>query len=140
MKEHNKENTKIIYVFLSQGFGLRMLISRIIPELEAGTHSVDVLGMCFFDGNQAALDTSNPLGARLEILAKANDIILMEADVSDLKINEPKYPDMNEVQTSERRKPTECPVIAYKSGKQSVCYPDVYSAVAPARPEHFISL
>lgn len=48
----------------------------ILPQLEAGTHGVEVVGMFFFDDNVYILRQGDAVGERLARLARAKDILL----------------------------------------------------------------
>lgn len=79
---------KIAYFFLSNHSGLIKLIQTILPELENGTHSFDVMAMCFFDENEIALMLDNEIGQRLARLAKLKNIILLKGEKDDMN---PRY-------------------------------------------------
>ena len=44
--------------------------AMILPQLEAGTHGVEVVGMFFFDDNVFALRRGDPIGERLARVAE----------------------------------------------------------------------
>ena len=52
----------------------------ILPQLEAGTHGVEVVGIFFFDDNAYALRAGDPIGERLAIVAKQTGMLLMACD------------------------------------------------------------
>ena len=60
---------KVAYVFVSPRSASYKLGQMILPQLEAGTHGVDVAGMFFFDDNVFALRKGDPLGERLATVA-----------------------------------------------------------------------
>src|SRR5690349_15036962 len=57
----------------------------ILPQLEAGTHGVEVVGMFFFDDNVFVLRKGDPLGERLSTVAQQNGILLMMCDMCSLE-------------------------------------------------------
>ena len=47
---------KVAYIFSSQGHTVSYKLGKmILPQLEAGTHGVDVAGMFFFEDNNYVL-------------------------------------------------------------------------------------
>lgn len=130
---------KVAYIFLSPGAGLQQLIYTILPELEAGVHPLDVVGMCFFDDNSIALDPHNQIGQRLTSLGRALNIVMMKGSKADLTVNAPPgaYEDPL---LNGRRSPTECAVITVTEGKETGCFPDLYTAMAGNKPDRIISL
>ena len=56
---------KIAYVFKTDQSSTFQLNSMILPQLEKGTHMVDVVGMFFFDDNILCLQKENEYGERL---------------------------------------------------------------------------
>ena len=52
----------------------------ILPQLEQGTHGVEVVGMMFFDENVYALSADNDVGKRLSKIAEEQNILLMICD------------------------------------------------------------
>ena len=70
---------KIAYIFSSTNTH-KILDKMIIPQLEQGTHGVDVLGMFFFMDNTLFLSKGNPVGERLSKLHEKTDMIIMACD------------------------------------------------------------
>ena len=56
---------KVAYVFRNDMSATFQLASMILPQLEQGTHGVEVVGMMFFDENVYALSADNDVGRRL---------------------------------------------------------------------------
>lgn len=56
---------KVAYVFALQRATSYKLDQMILPQLEASTHGVDVVGMFFFDDNTLLLSQGNSIGERL---------------------------------------------------------------------------
>ena len=91
----------------------------ILPQLEAGVHGVDVVGMFFFEDNNYVLVRGNPLGERLATVARAQGMLLMGCD-----------------QCCYERGIAESLVDGAVIG----CFPNLCLALAPAAPDHVISL
>lgn len=70
---------KVAYIFNSTN-AHKILDSMIIPQLESGTHGVEVLGMFFFMDNTMFLMKGNPVGERLNELHKKTGMIIMGCD------------------------------------------------------------
>ena len=71
---------KVAYVFAMPRAATYKLAQMILPQLEAGTHGVDVVGMFFFEDNAYVLQKGNPLGERLAKVASDNGMLLMACD------------------------------------------------------------
>ena len=63
------------------------LSSMILPQLEADSHIVQVVGMFFFDDNVFALRKGDPVGERLAKIAEEKNILLMACDQCALRRN-----------------------------------------------------
>ena len=57
---------KVAYVFALPRAATYKLAQMILPQLEAGTHGVEVVGMFFFDDNTFILREGDPVGERHE--------------------------------------------------------------------------
>ena len=73
---------KVAYIFSSTNTH-KILDKMIIPQLEQGTHGVDVLGMFFFMDNTLFLSKGNPVGERLSKLHEKTDMIIIENNLVD---------------------------------------------------------
>jgi sulfur relay (sulfurtransferase) complex TusBCD TusD component (DsrE family) len=72
---------KVAYVFATTGHTVSYKLGKmILPQLEAGRHGAEVVGMFFFDDNCYALRANDPLGERLSKLAREQGILLMMCD------------------------------------------------------------
>ena len=71
---------KVAYVFRNDMSATFQLASMILPQLEQGTHGVEVVGMMFFDENVYALSADNEVGKRLSKIAEQQNILLMICD------------------------------------------------------------
>lgn len=132
---------KVVYIFLSKGSGVCHLIQKILPQLEAGSHGSEVVGMCFFDNNGKVLQQDKVFGIRLAKVAKERNIILMMAACKDLDISLKEVDEhYYSVKSSLRRKPTECAVITVADGMEVGCFPHLYAALAHNLPDHVIAL
>ncbi|HEU0115640.1 MAG TPA: sulfur reduction protein DsrE, partial [Thermomicrobiales bacterium] len=61
---------KVAYLFTTSGHTVSYKLGKmILPQLEAGTHGVDVVGMFFFDDNTYLLRQGDPIGERLGKIA-----------------------------------------------------------------------
>ena len=102
---------KVAYVFVSPRAASYKLGSMILPQLEAGTHGVEVAGMFFFDDNVFALRRGDPIGERLARVAARTGMLLMICDMCALERGlaegEPRWCDENGQGRSE---PGECRV------------------------------
>ena len=85
------------YVFAHPRSASYKLARMILPQLEVGTHGVDVVGMFFFDDNNFILRSGDPVGERLARVAEEQGILLMMCDMCALERNlaegEPRWCD-----------------------------------------------
>jgi len=78
---------KVAYVFATNNAATFKLATMILPQLEAGTHGAQVIGMMFFDDNVFALRQGDPVGERLAAVARKHNILLMVCDQCALRRN-----------------------------------------------------
>jgi len=72
---------KVAYIFSSQGHTVSYKLGKmILPQLEEGSHGVDVVGMFFFEDNNYVLVKGDPIGERLAKIAKDKGMLLMGCD------------------------------------------------------------
>lgn len=132
---------KVAYVFTSPRASSYKLAQMILPQLEAGTHGVEVVGMFFFDDNVWALRAGDPVGERLAKQAEQSGMLLMMCDMCSLErglaTGEPRWcaPD-----GTGRTEPGECAVRDTVAGVQVGCFPDLYTALSGNMPDQVISL
>ncbi len=113
----------------------------ILPQLEADTHGVDVVGMFFFDDNNFVLRQGDPVGERLAKVASEKGMLLMMCDMCALERNlaegEPRWcaPD-----GTGRTEPAEIRAVNTVEGVQVGCFPDLYSALSGNPPDQVITL
>jgi len=113
----------------------------ILPQLEAGVHGAQVVGMFFFDDNCFVLRQGDPIGERLAKIAEAQNILLMMCDMCALERNlaegEPKWCDSK---GQGRKEPGHCVPKNVVKGVQVGCFPDLYAALQDNPPDQVISL
>jgi sulfur relay (sulfurtransferase) complex TusBCD TusD component (DsrE family) len=120
---------KIAYIFSTTGHTVSYKLGKmILPQLEAGTHGVEVVGMFFFDDNTYALRAGDPLGERLAKVAADQGILLMLCDQCAL-----------ERSLAEGVIGAAVPLDTV-AGVQVGCFPDLYAALAPNPPDQIITL
>jgi hypothetical protein len=132
---------KVAYVFVSPRAAAYKVGQMILPQLEAGTHGVDVVGMFFFDDNVFALRSGDPIGERLARVARDTGMLLMMCDMCALERGlaegEPRWCDAN---GQGRKTPGDCRVKNTVAGVQVGCFPDLYAALAGNPPDQVITL
>lgn len=132
---------KVAYVFALPRSASYKLAQMILPQLEAGTHGVEVAGMFFFDDNNFVLRAGDPVGERLAKVAAEKGILLMMCDMCALERNlaegEPRWCTPDGVGRTE---PGECRTVNTVSGVHVGCFPDLYAALAGNPPDQVITL
>lgn len=132
---------KVAYLFTSPRAASYKLGQMILPQLEAGTHGVEVVGMFFFDDNVFVLRQGDPIGQRLAQVAQASGMLLMMCDMCALERGlaegQPRWCD---AVGQGRREPAECSVKDTVMGTQVGCFPDLYAALAGNPPDQVITL
>ncbi len=132
---------KVAYVFVSPRAASYKLGQMILPQLEAGTHSVEVVGMFFFDDNTFVLRKGDPIGERLSRVAREKNILLMMCDMCALERHLAKgQPRWCDEQGRGRTQPADCVPVNTVEGVQVGCFPDLYSALSSNPPDQVISL
>lgn len=131
---------KVAYVFSSPRAASYKLGQMILPQLEAGTHGVDVVGMFFFDDNVYALRSGNPLGERLASYAEQNGMLLMMCDNCALERSLAEGQPRWCADGVGRADPADCVVVDTVPGVTVGCFPDLYAALSANMPDHIISL
>lgn len=111
---------KVAYIFSTQGHSVSFKLAKmILPQLEDGTHGVEVVGMFFFEDNNYVLQQGNPIGERLATLANSQGMLLMGCD-----------------QCCEEREIEDGLVEGAVIG----CFPKLYGALSGNMPDHIITL
>ncbi len=124
---------KVAYVFATDMSATYKLATMILPQLEAGTHGVDVVGMFFFDDNMFCLRAGDPVGERLAKIAAEKGMLLMVCDQCAVRRNMAEG-------TFEQCGSGEVTAKGTVAGVQAGCFPQLYAALAPAAPDLVITL
>ncbi|MFB6090801.1 MAG: SaoD/DsrE family protein [Halobellus sp.] len=126
---------KVAYVFATAGQTIDYVLGgMILPQLENGTHGVDVVGMFFFHDNTFALREGDPIGERLAEVADERDILLMLCDQCATKrgLAEFEYTDDDGRDRFEAKNTVE--------GVSVGCFPDLYAALEGVGVDQIITL
>ncbi len=133
---------KVAYILKSPRAATYQLAQMILPQLEAGTHGVDVVGIFFFDDNNFVLRQGDPIGERLAKVAADKGLLLMMCDMCALErglaTGEPRWCDPG---TGEgRTEPGEVHTMGVVAGVAVGCFPDLYAALSGNPPDQVITL
>lgn len=132
---------KVAYVFALPRSASYKLGQMILPQLEAGTHGVEVVGMFFFDDNTFVLRKGDAVGERLAKVAHETGMLLMMCDMCaverELATGEPRWCD---AQGRGRTEPGRIDVTDVVARVQVGCFPDLYAALAGNPPDQVITL
>lgn len=111
---------KVAYIFSTQGHSVSYKLGQmILPQLENGSHGVEVVGMFFFEDNAYVLQQGNPIGERLAAIADISSMLLMACD-----------------RCADEREITDKLVDGAVVG----CFPDLYAALSGNLPDQVITL
>jgi sulfur relay (sulfurtransferase) complex TusBCD TusD component (DsrE family) len=120
---------KVAYLFTTSGHTASYKLGKmILPQLEEGRHGVDVVGMFFFDDNTYLLRKGDPIGERLSMVAKDQNILLMLCDQCAIE------------RGLAEGEPGNCQVSGTVAGVEVGCFPDLYAALSGNPPDQVISL
>ncbi len=120
---------RVAYVFSTSGHTASYKLGRmILPQLEQGTHGVEVAGMFFFDDNTYALRAGDPVGERLARVAAEQGILLMLCDQCAIE------------RGLAEGEPLAASPTGTVDGVQVGCFPDLYAALAQNPPDQVITL
>jgi sulfur relay (sulfurtransferase) complex TusBCD TusD component (DsrE family) len=120
---------KVAYVFSTSGHTASYKLGKmILPQLEDGTHGVEVVGMFFFDDNTFVLREGDPLGERLGKVAADNGMLLMLCDQCAIE------------RGLAEGEPMAAKPVGTVEGVQVGCFPDLYGALAGNMPDQVITL
>ncbi len=132
---------KVAYVFATPIAAAYKLGQMILPQLEAGVHGVEVVGMFFFDDNTYVLRAGDPVGERLAKVAAEKNILLMMCDMCALQrqlaVGQPRWCD---AEGKGRLEPAEVSAHGTVAGVQVGCFPDLYAALSGNPPDQVITL
>lgn len=133
---------RVAYLFATPRAASYKLGQMILPQLEAGTHGVEVAAMFFFDDNVFVLRKGDPIGERLARIARQQGILLMMCDLCALERNlargEPRWCDPGTGHG--RTEPATIEPVDTVEGVQVGCFPDLYAALATNPPDQVITL
>lgn len=109
---------KVAYVF-STNNAQRILDKMIIPQMLAGNHGADVVGMMFFFDNTFLLTKGSSTGERLREINEKYGTLLMACDMCAIErgIDDKLVP-----------------------GAGIGCFPNLYAALGSAQPDQVITL
>ena len=124
---------KVAYVFANPRAASYKLGQMILPQLEAGTHGVEVVGMFFFDDNTFVLREGDPIGERLAKVAKEQNILLMMCDQCAVRRNLAEG-------TLEQCGKGEVTAKGTVEGVAAGCFPQLYAALSTNPPDQVITL
>ncbi len=124
---------KVAYVFSTSGHTASYKLGKmILPQLEQGTHGVDVVGMMFFDDNTYLLRSGDPMGERLAKVAQEQGILLMLCDQCALE--------RGLAEGTPGIVPSAVRPVGTVDGVVVGCFPDLYGALSGNPPDHVITL
>ena len=126
---------KVAYVFATAGQTIDYVLGdMILPQLEAGAHGADVVGMFFFHDNTYALREDDPLGRRLADVAAEQEILLMLCDQCATRRGLAEF-DHTDEHGRDRYEPTDT-----VEGATVGCFPDLYEALGEVGVDQVITL
>jgi sulfur relay (sulfurtransferase) complex TusBCD TusD component (DsrE family) len=123
---------RVFYVVTTPRAASYRLGQMVIPQMEAGTHGVEVVGFFFFDDNTLILQKGNPIGERLARLAKEKGFLMMMCDGCALErglaVGTLKWvtPDGQGLTEPNEVRPADHVLEGVKVG----CFPDLYQEIA----------
>ena len=133
---------KVAYVLNTPRAASYKVAQMVLPQLEAGTHGVEVVGIFFFDDNVWALRKGDPIGERLARVSSDTGMLIMACDNCALERNlakgEPRWCDP--ATGRGRDEPAECEPVDMVEGATVGCFPDLYTALSGNMPDQVISL
>ena len=109
---------KVAYIFMSD-HTREILENMILPQMEAGVHGADVVGMVFFFDNAYMLHKDSEIGKRLAALSEKNGMMLVGCDYC-----------------CQQRGISNDLVFPAGVG----CFPTIYPALEGAKPDQVITL
>ena len=124
---------KVAYIFRNDMSATFQLATMILPQLEEGSHGVEVVGMMFFDGNVYSLSSNNEIGQRLSAIAEQQNILLMICDQCALRRGMATG-DFSKCGSGDVK------VKNTVDGVVAGCFPQLYGALAGNMPDQIITL
>jgi hypothetical protein len=124
---------KVAYIFATANASTYKLATMILPQLEAGTHGAEVIGMMFFDDNIFALRKGDEIGERLAKVAKEQGILLMVCDQCAVRRNlaEGTFDQCGTGSVKAR---------GVVEGVVAGCFPQLYGALGGNPPDQVVTL
>jgi sulfur relay (sulfurtransferase) complex TusBCD TusD component (DsrE family) len=120
---------KVAYVFSTSGHTASYKLGKmILPQLEAGDHGVEVVGMFFFDDNTYILRKGDPVGERLGKIAAETGMLLMLCDQCAIE------------RGLAEGGPRNATPVNTVEGVQVGCFPELYAALSGNMPDQVITL
>ena len=124
---------KVAYIFRNDMSATFQLATMILPQLEEGSHGVEVVGMMFFDDNVYSLSSNNEIGQRLSAIAEQQNILLMICDQCALRRGMATG-DFSQCGSGHVK------VKNTVNGVVAGCFPQLYGALAGNMPDQIITL
>lgn len=124
---------KVAYVFATPMASTFKLGRMILPQLEAGIHGAEVVGMMFFDDNLYTLRQGDQMGERLAKIAAEKNILLMICDDCAVRRGMAEG-DFHQCGKGEIR-PVGC-----VPGVVAGCFPQLHAALGTNPPDQVITL
>src|SRR3712207_4720828 len=124
---------KVAYVFATSNASTFKLATMILPQLEAGTHGAQVIGMMFFDDNIFALTKGSDVGERLAAVARKHGILLMVCDQCAVWRNMAEG-------TFDQGGSGSVKAKGFVAGVVAGCCPQLYGALGGSPPDQVITL
>jgi hypothetical protein len=124
---------KVAYVFATSNATTFKLATMILPQLEAGNHGAQVIGMMFFDDNIFALRKGDEIGERLTAVAKKHGILLMVCDQCAVRRNMAEG-------TFDQCGTGSVKAKGFVDGVVAGCFPQLYGALGGNPPDQVITL
>ncbi len=121
---------KVAYIFATSGHTASYKLGKmILPQLESGTHGVDVVGMFFFDDNTYILRSGDPMGERLAQVAAQQGILLLICNQCALERG------LAEGVTGDCLPSVKFQARDTVAGVQVGCFPDFYATLERYAPD-----
>ena len=124
---------KVAYIFTTPMAATFKLARMILPQLQEGSHGVEVVGMMFFDDNLFTLRAGDPVGERLAEIATKQNILLMICDDCAVRRGMAEG-DFAQCGSGEVR------AAGCVPGVVAGCFPQLYSALSGNMPDQVITL
>ena len=124
---------KVAYVFATANASTFKLATMILPQLEAGRHGAEVVGMMFFDDNIFALAKGSEVGERLARIAKRHNVLLMVCDQCAVRRHMAEG-------TFDQCGTGSVKAKGFVDGVVAGCFPQLYAALAGNPPDYVVTL